>query len=188
LQDDETELVQRAALRDVAAWSTLYERHYDDVYAYSFSRLGAREDAEDMASQVFVEALKGIERFSKQRPRPVLAWLLALARTLIATRRQQAARALRNQPFVQPAFDPGDAEALVERLDLLSAIKHLTQEQQDALILRFFLGKTTSEIAALMGRKENAIFALQFRAVRALRRHLSPDEAAQIFRTEGGGS
>ena len=196
MQEDEAELVLRAAQRDVAAWSTLYEAHYDDVYAYAFSRLGAREDAEDVASQAFVEALKNIGRLTRQlklnngtrRARPFLSWLLDFARKLIADRQRQAARATREATFAVVAVDPGDTEPLLEHLDLIAALKHLTQEQQDAIILRFFMAKTTPEIAALMGKKENAVFALQFRAVKALRRYLSDDVAQAVFRTQAGGS
>jgi RNA polymerase sigma-70 factor, ECF subfamily len=196
LKEDEAELVQRAAQRDIAAWSALYEAHYDDVYAYAFSRLGAREDAEDVASQAFVEALKNISRLARQlqpdngrkSARPFLSWLLEFARKLIAYRQRQAARARREVMSAEVAIDPGDTEPLLEHLDLLAALKHLTQEQQDAIILRFFLAKTTPEIAAIMGKKENAVFALQFRAVKALRRYLSQDAAEAAFRPEAGGS
>lgn len=196
MQEDEANLVQRAALREVAAWSALYEAHYDDVYAYAFSRLAAREDAEDVASQVFVEALKNIGRLSGQlrksngvkRARPFLSWLLDFARKLIVVRQRHAARADRGSTFAVMAVDPGDTEPLLNHLDLLAALKQLTRDQQDAIILRFFLAKSTPEIAAIMGKKENAIFALQFRAVKALRRYLSDDVAEVAFRPEAGGS
>jgi RNA polymerase sigma-70 factor (ECF subfamily) len=194
LQNDEAELIRRAAKRDVAAWSALYERHYDDLHAYAYSRLGMREDAEDVTSQVFVEALRNIARLARQidtnsgvaRTRPLLAWLLGFERKLIAERMRQNARANRDLLYVLPAIDPGDTEPLLDRLDLIDALKHLTPEQQDVIILRFFMSKTTPEIAAIMEKKENAVFALQFRAVRALRRYLSDDVATHVFNAEAG--
>ena len=194
LQEQEADLVQRAAQRDVAAWSALYEAHYDDVYAYAYSRLGAREDAEDVTSQVFVEALKHTPSLAKQltrdgavkRARPFLSWLLDFARKLSADRQRQAARAQREASLRLVTVDPGDSEALLDHLDLLAALKHLTQEQQDVIILRFFMAKTTPEIAELLEKKENAVFALQFRAVKALRRHLSDEVVTQTFRPEAG--
>ena len=56
--------------------------------------------------------------------------------------------------------------------------------QQDVIILRFFMAKTTPEIAQLLEKKENAVFALQFRAVRALRRHLSEGTLSEGLRPE----
>jgi RNA polymerase sigma factor (sigma-70 family) len=193
LLEEEAELVQRAARRDVTAWSTLYEAHYDDVYAYSYSRLGSREDAEDVASQVFVDALKDIDKLGRQvrqggarRVRPFLSWLLDIARKLTAARQRQSARAQRDASLQLVTVDPGDTEALLDHLDLLAALKHLTQEQQDVIILRYFMAKTTPEIAELLSRKENAVFALQFRAVKALRRHLSDDGMSEAMRQEAG--
>src|SRR4051812_40388086 len=154
LQAYEAELVQRAAQREVGAWSALYETHYDDVYAYAFSRLGTREDAEDIASQVFVDALKNIGGLARQisrgdgakRARPILSWLLEFARRICSARQRQSARAQRDASLRLAAIDPGDTDPLLDHLDLLSALRHLTQEQQDVIILRFFLAKTTPEI------------------------------------------
>jgi len=191
LQENEAELVQRAALRDVAAWSALYEAHYDDVYAYAYSRLGAREDAEDIASQVFVEALKDIGKLARQqsrnggkRPRPILSWLLDVARKLCSGRQRQSVKTQRDATLRLVTVDPGDTGPLLDHLDLMAALKHLTQEQQDVIILRFFMAKTTPEIAQLLEKKENAVFALQFRAVRALRRHLSEGTLSEGLRPE----
>jgi RNA polymerase sigma-70 factor (ECF subfamily) len=193
LQQEQAQLVQRAAQRDVTAWSILYEAHYDDVYAYSYSRLGSREDAEDVTSQVFVEALKDIDKLARQlnrskalRVRPLLSWLLEIARKLTVARRRQSARASRDSSLALVTIDPGDSDALLDHLDLLAALKHLTQEQQDVIILRFFMAKTTPEIAELLEKKENAVFALQFRAIKALRRHLSEDAVSQVLRPEAG--
>jgi len=194
LQEDEAELVQRAAQRDVAAWSALYEEHYDDVYAYAYSHLGSREDAEDVASQVFVDALKNIGSLVKQlnrtngtrRTRPFLSWLLDFARKLSAERQRQAARAQREASLRLVEVDAGDSQAILDHLDLLAALKHLTQEQQDVIILRFFLAKTTPEIAELLEKKENAVFALQFRAIKSLRRYLADDVVSQAFTPEAG--
>jgi RNA polymerase sigma-70 factor (ECF subfamily) len=193
LQEDEAELVQRAAQRDVAAWSALYEAHYDDVYAYAYSRLGSREDAEDIASQVFVEALKNIAGLVKQlnrgtarRTRPFLSRLLDFARKLSAERQRQTARAEREASLRLVPVDPGDSQAVLDHLDLLAALKHLTQEQQDVIILRFFMAKTTPEIAELLEKKENAVFALQFRAIKSLRRYLADDVVSQAFTPEAG--
>jgi RNA polymerase sigma factor (sigma-70 family) len=194
LQTDEAELVRRAGQRDVAAWSSLYETHYNDVYAYAYSRLGAREDAEDVASQVFVEALKNINALARQlnrdggakRARPFLSWLLDFNRKLSAERQRQAARAQREASLRLVTIDPGDTGPLLDHLDLMAALKHLTQEQQDVIIMRFFMAKTTPEIAELLEKKENAVFALQFRAIKALRRHLTDDAVSEVLRPEAG--
>jgi RNA polymerase sigma-70 factor (ECF subfamily) len=116
----------------------------------------------------------------------LLAWLLDHARKQITTRHRRALRA--RAALLAPVAEPGDAAGVIERLDLLDALKHLTPQQQDVIILRYFMAKTTPEIAAIMGRNQNAVFALQFRAVRSLRRYLAEDATSQVWRTEAGGS
>jgi RNA polymerase sigma-70 factor (ECF subfamily) len=51
----------------------------------------------------------------------------------------------------------------------------LTDEQQKVIGMRFGNGFTLEETAELMGKKTNAIKALQFRALAALRRMISKE-------------
>lgn len=69
---EESDSVSRAKSRDSSVWAAWYDRYYGNLYRYAYAKLGRREDAEDLASQVFVEALKNIDRFT-YRGRPVLA-------------------------------------------------------------------------------------------------------------------
>jgi RNA polymerase sigma-70 factor (ECF subfamily) len=53
---------------------------------------------------------------------------------------------------------------------MLAAIRRLTPEQQQVVILRFYSGMSNAEVADVMGKPEGAVKALQTRAVRSLRR------------------
>ena len=174
--DPEAEEVRRAKARDGATWSAWYDRYHPSLYRYAYARLGRQAEAEDIAAQVFVEALKGIDSFS-YRGRPVLAWLYRIARNLVV---DQIRRNVRHQNawdrLVAPSEpDPGAAPA-VEALALREAMNHLTGEQREVLILRYFLSLSTREVAALLGKNEVAVFSLQARALAALRRRLSSEE------------
>jgi RNA polymerase sigma-70 factor (ECF subfamily) len=59
-----------------------------------------------------------------------------------------------------------------QRRAVQSALSRLTDEQQHVLALRFGGGFSLEETAGLMGKNANAIKALQFRALAALRRAL----------------
>ena len=56
-----------------------------------------------------------------------------------------------------------------------AALAALTDEQRDAIALRFFAGLSAREAAAVMGKQEGTIRGLQFRAIAALRRQLGID-------------
>ncbi len=170
----EEDLVRRAKARDEEAWSQLYDLHYPSLYRYAFARLRSREEAEDLASQVFLEALRSIDSFS-YRGRPILAWLYRIARNLIADdmRRKVRKERVANLANGEDGYAPG-ADASLETMELLEAISHLTLDQQEVLILRFFMALPAKSAAQLLGKNETAVFALQVRAIGALRRILAP--------------
>jgi RNA polymerase sigma factor (sigma-70 family) len=58
---------------------------------------------------------------------------------------------------------------MVEDLDLRAAIQNLPEKQREALVLRFYVGLSTPEIAQLMGKQPAAVYSLQARAVASLR-------------------
>ena len=64
------------------------------------------------------------------------------------------------------------AENTSDREMLLEAIRKLTPEQQQVVLLRFFGDRSHREIARELDRKEDAIRALQYRALKQLRKNL----------------
>lgn len=185
--DPEAALVRAAKARDESAWTQIYAQHYEKVYRYMLGRVGERETAEDLAASVFVEALKSIDRYRSQG-RPLLAWLYAIARNLAnyhhrtAYRRQalgvaSAGRGRTGDDTENEIGDQtpggGDPAALVEGWDLRQAVSRLSGDQREVVLLRFFVGLTTPQVAALLGKTERAVYSLQARAVQALRRRLA---------------
>ena len=171
----EQELVQEAQAFSHEAWAQIYDEHYPKMYSYCYLRTGDRAASEDLASDVFVEALRGIGRY-RYRGVPFSAWLYRIARNLTVDHLQRNAR----QPTVslgdEPEHpqlqtqDPTDASAL--RQDMQDAIQQLTEDQQQVITLRFFFGLSHEEIAAAIGRRPGAVRVLQHRALNALRRQM----------------
>ena len=63
------------------------------------------------------------------------------------------------------------------------ALASLTDEQREAIELRFFAGLSAREAAEAMGKQEGTVRGLQFRAIAALRRQLVIErdgEAAEL--------
>ena len=56
-----------------------------------------------------------------------------------------------------------------------AALAGLTDEQREAIALRFFAGLSARETAEAMGKQEGTVRGLQFRAIAALRRQLGID-------------
>ena len=170
-------LVDRVvSTRDPAAFGELYDLFLDRVYRYVYYRTGSQVDAEDLTEQVFLHAWASIDRF-QWRGKPFRAWLYTLAHNALVDhrRRSRATTSLDNpeHPIDRPSEHA--AQALHQWMDaevLARAISQLTPEQQQVIVLRFVEGQDTAEIAAMMGKREGTIRALQFRALQSLRRIL----------------
>ena len=169
------DLIQRARNGDVAAFGEIYDTHVDSVYRYLLYRVREPSDAEDLTSEVFTRAFANIHRYRWQG-KSFLAWLYTIARNAVTDRRR------RDRPTVEldnayglAAEGPTahDRAVLGEEVDALrGAVKHLTGEQQEVLVLRFIENMSSREVATILGKNEGAIRALQFRALGRLRKIL----------------
>jgi RNA polymerase sigma-70 factor (ECF subfamily) len=186
---DDEELATLLRERTPAAWETLYERHFEGIYRYALARLGDHTGAEDAAATTFQRGLSAIDRY-KCQGKPVVAWLYGIARNVI--REQQRLRAagkagrlakwllVRQNGTADQAASalvevavPDIAEASARSMDLKEALRTLTALQREAILLRYFSGLSAPEIAKVMNKPESAVYALQARALDALRRRLS---------------
>lgn len=177
-QASEEALVERARALDEDAWAEIYRRHAQQVYAYIYYRLGRQHTAEDLTADVFVKALAGIKGYA-YRGTPLLAWLYRIAHNVTADHRKAAARWAQHYTPDEPdgVEEKRDSlDALDDRRDMLQAIRALTEEQQQVVILRFYHGMTSVEVAKVIDKPEGAVKALQARAVRSLRRILTANE------------
>jgi len=177
-EDGDGRLIEAARALEEGAWAEIYRRHAEQVYAYIYYRLGDQHAAEDLAADVFVKAIGGIKGYS-YRGTPLLAWLYRIAHNVTVDYRKSAARRMQHRA----AAAAEDAEAsddalgrLDERSDMLDAIRRLTEDQQQVIVLRFYQGLSNAEVARVMGKPEGAVKALQARGLRALRRVLDGEQ------------
>lgn len=165
---DEAPFVRRLKAHDSAAWSELYDRHYLPIWRYAAGRTGSREAADDVAAQVFLEALESIARFQPRKP--IAAWLYTITRN-------HAAKWVRRQSRDSPAPAPDRGDEGMARVDdalfLSQGLIRLTKNQRDVIALRHYAGCSTAEIAAALGKNERAVYSLETRAMAALRRYFS---------------
>jgi len=173
LAQRERELVRRAKEQDEAAFATLYDLHYQRVYTYIYFRVSDQALAEDLAADVFVRALQAIGKFN-YRGVPVAAWLLRIARNLVIDHfRRSGKRQTVELDDHHPDTSANPVSKVENRLlreDLARVMKHLTDDQRDVIILKFFQGMSNSEVAAVLGKPVGAVKSLQHRGLAALRR------------------
>jgi RNA polymerase sigma-70 factor (ECF subfamily) len=170
---DVWELVRQAQAGDAEAFGRLYDHYVTMIHRYVYHRVGDRALAEDVTSETFVRALRRIDSLSFQG-RDVGAWLVTIARNIIRDHVKSSRYRLEvttaDMRDADRATD-GPEDAVVQHLtneQLLSCVQQLNPEQQECIVLRFLHGLSVAETAAIMGKKDGAIKALQHRAVRRL--------------------
>ena len=184
MQDEET-LVRQAVQGDREAFARLYEEYFDRIFRYMAVRIGDKVEAEDLAQQVFLKAVKSISSY-KWRNVPFSAWLFRIAHNQLV----DSLRKKKNQPA--PLFDEAlvkddsnpqlMAERNLEIERVQSAMKHLTEAQREVISLRFAGGMSVAEAARIMDKSEGAVKSLQHAAIVALRRVLLVEDNGQVER------
>jgi RNA polymerase sigma-70 factor, ECF subfamily len=158
---------------DGEAFGKLYDRYVDMVFRFIYFRVNDRALAEDFTSETFLRALRRISTISYQG-RDIGAWFITIARNIVLDHLKSARHRLetptgetiegreRAQSTEAAVLDTLQSERLME------AVRQLGDEQRECVMLRFVQGMSVSETAAIMGKNDGAIKALQHRAVRKL--------------------
>ena len=165
-QPNDAELVQ-AAQRDPSAFDALYRRWVAPVYRFVLSRVGDVQDAEDVTSAVFGEALNGLSGYEEQGH--FVAWLFTIARRQVTGHRRRA------RPEAE--FDPRRAEVAVgpggaaerEGEQIMLGLAALDDISRDAIALRFLADLPVKEVAAVLGKGESATKMTLHRALIKMR-------------------
>jgi RNA polymerase sigma-70 factor (ECF subfamily) len=180
-------LVADARAGDEWAFGLIFDHYHESVYRFIASRVHRPSDAEDLTQLVFVKVLEALPRY-ESRGVPFGGWLFRLARNAVID-------------FVRTRHEHAELDTLVERangdatpdeiailrqdLDAVgAALATLTEDQREAVTLRFFAGLSAREAAVAMGKQEGTVRGLQFRAIAGLRRELGIADDPMMARTE----
>jgi len=154
----------------------LFEEYYDRIARYANARIGDQREAEDIASEVFVKALKSLDSF-EERGLPMGAWLFKIAHNLVVDfhrkrgdRRNVDVEEVEIESDSNPAME---AERKLEMERVQQAMTNLTEEQQEILRLRFYGGLSSAEVAAMLGKNDGAVREAQSAALKKLRGKLT---------------
>lgn len=169
--DDERRLIE-AAQRDRQRFADLYDRHFEQVWAFVVRRVRDRAEAEDVTAETFRSALQNLPRY-EWRGVPFAAWLYRIAANEIADRAKLASRELPIEH--EPAA--AELDQVEHRASLFRHVRALPAAQREVIVKRFAEERSIAETAQLMGRSEGAVKQLQFRALEALRARLGGRDA-----------
>lgn len=172
-------LIEQCQRGDRDAFAQLYKTHHSTVYNFILRRVKHPEQAEDLASDTFVRAIKRIGNVTWQG-KDIGAWLTAIARNITTDYFRSGRHRLESTseemmdielPDPNQRYDPeSQTISHLTNITLLNGLGHLSPDQRKCIVLRFLNGMSILETADAMGKNEGTIKALQFRAVRALQK------------------
>jgi RNA polymerase sigma factor (sigma-70 family) len=157
----------------------LYRDYLGRIFAYVRAQVGSAADAEDVTSQVFMNAYQAYARFETRNSTPA-AWLFRIARNATldhfraSNRRDRLRRTVEREP--QAEEDPAtQAEERIQYRALLAKVADLPDRQRDAISLRHS-GLSFDEVGSLLGCSEDAAKMLYHRALKSLREAVHKEE------------
>lgn len=191
--DQELELLlQRCRSGDEIAWETLVRRFQARVFALVCHYVRSREDARDVAQEVFVRVWRSLPNFENDAS--FVPWLLRVARTTAIdhVRRRNVRPPAQDLPaeevfdLAEPSLDPAQqAEQRSENQMVRRALDGIGQLHREILMLRDIQGLALHEVARMLD------IPLGTAKSRASRARVELAEAVMALRADdlrGGGA
>lgn len=180
-RDWTAELVNSASNGDKAAFGELYRERVDKVASYVHSITRNQRDLEDIVANVFVRAWKRLPTLKDAKKFD--SWLFSIAhnQALDSVRRRSESDVPFDEALESATKNPDDLPDLAtirksETEDLMSALAKLAPEPRMVLMLRFLHGMSHDEVAVQLGKKPDAVRAMQYRALGRLRAMLKNEQ------------
>jgi len=151
----------------------LFEEYYDKVVRYIYIRVSDQAEAEDLAGDVFLKALKSMGSY-KGSTEQLRFWIFKIARNVVIDHyRKMSKRKTVNLDYVEIS-DGFNVEEVAERSlqigELTKAMNLLTDAQREVIGLRFFAGLSSAETAQVLGKSSGAVREMQCDAIQKLRK------------------
>jgi RNA polymerase sigma-70 factor, ECF subfamily len=178
---EEIALVRRVQRGDEIAFRQVVERYQSKVHSIIFGIVRNRNDAEDIAQQVFAKVYFSIGRFDSRSS--LLTWIYKITvnecydylrkrrvRKLVYESDISEEDSLRASRLAAVDTRPTVESDLARRDYVLKLLKRLSEEERSLLLLKEVEGHSVEELADLTGMNQNTIKVKLFRARQKLLR------------------
>jgi RNA polymerase sigma-70 factor (ECF subfamily) len=175
---NEKQLLLLAKQYDQNALAEIYDLYSPGLYRYAVRLLNNPDLAEDCVAETFSRLLNALRNHGG--PKDYLrAYLYRVAHNWITDlyRREPITQ---SDDYVHLQADPSSntselVDVILEKEKVRTAIKLLTPDQRQVVVLKFLEGWSNAEVAESVKKPIGAVKSLQHRALGSLRRILSED-------------
>ena len=169
---------------DPEAFAELYDAYVKQIYRFIYFKVSSREEAEDIASEVFLKAWEYLQQQKEVHSFSGLLYRISRNAIIDLYRRKSA------QPEqsleADPDWDRGDGGrwyadvgVKIETKRVVQFLKKLKQEYQEVITLRYVDELSVEEIAEIMGKGKIAVRVTLHRALKRLKILLAAAEQAR---------
>ncbi|MDQ3034042.1 MAG: sigma-70 family RNA polymerase sigma factor [Myxococcota bacterium] len=172
----DAELVLAIAAGDRDALASLYDRYVGALLGLGIRVLKNRREAEDLVHDVFLEAWRRAHTYQPGRA-SVRSWLFLMMRSRALDRRKSHgfARASSLESDLRAAPDSESPAMALDRARVASAVEMLPDAHRTVLVLGYFEGLSSSEMATRLGLPLGTVKSRVAGAMRALRERMRVD-------------
>jgi RNA polymerase sigma-70 factor (ECF subfamily) len=171
---NDTELIHRIIDKDHLAFKGLVDQHQHLVINVCYNLIGNRQDAEDVAQEVFLQAYKSADKFRQESKISTWLYRIAVNRSLNFVRDNKRFRWLKSLTSLPedegqraeevPASDSARPDVKLEMKErnamVQKAIDSLPGKQRAAFVLHEYEGLSYQEIAEILHRPLSSVASL----------------------------
>jgi RNA polymerase sigma-70 factor, ECF subfamily len=152
----------------------LYKKYHEQIFRYVYQRMNDSETAFDVTSQVFLKAMKNINKF-ENRGVPFGSWLFRIAKSeLFQTfRDKKAERTVNVESIVlfEMMDEMEESQSEINKKTLFKSLALLKEDTLQLIEMRFFEKRSFKEIGEILNLTENNAKVKCFRALEKLKQH-----------------
>ena len=170
----ETELVRSARLGDKESFAQVYDQVAMDLYKVALYTLGNAHDAEDVVSETFIEAYKGIKNLRDDSSfKPWIMRILSIrCKRRIGGNVKEKGNIDIEECINAPAEEGDLAGSASERVTVLQALDSLSEQERLIISLAVMQGYTTREVSEMLNIPHGTVSSKLHRSLIKLRKIL----------------
>jgi|GEM_PF-402028 len=162
------DLLQRLKDGDNRAWKQLMDEWNPRLYKYLQGKLPTKEDAEDVLNETLLGTVRGIQNFDGAVAISTFVYSIANHKVVDFWRRRKDVSDLSEEIPTKSVLDS-------ESMEFQELLAQLPEQSREALILRYHIGLSVSEVAEIVGRSYKGTESLLSRARRQFKEIIESD-------------